>query len=151
MCHINQPMRRGRAMASVDASYRSIAIRGQIPITRVGTSKLNPITNSRGRMSSTLARAGIRGPKKMRRHMESRYIGVRTKPIAARMTVIERKVEVNASWLVIPRNTVISLMNPLMPGRARDAKELAKKKAKVMGRALARPPMFGMERVLVRS
>ena len=87
----------------------------------------------------------------MRRHMESKYIGVRTKPIAARRTVIERKVEVNASWLVMPKNTVISLMNPLMPGRARDAKELARKKAKVMGRAFASPPMFGMERVLVRS
>ena len=87
----------------------------------------------------------------MRRHMDSKYIGVRTKPIAARSTVIERKVEVNASWLVMPKNTVISLMNPLMPGRAKDAKELARKKAKVIGRAFARPPMFGMERVLVRS
>ena len=51
----------------------------------------------------------------------------------------------------MPRNTVISLMKPLMPGSASDARELARKKANVMGSALASPPMLGIERVLVRS
>ena len=71
--------------------------------------------------------------------------------MAARSTVMERNKEVKLSWLVTPRKIVISLMNPLIPGRASDARELARKNAKVIGSALASPPMFGMERVLVRS
>ena len=55
------------------------------------------------------------------------------------------------SLIYVAINTVISLMKPLMPGRANEARELARKKAKVIGRALARPPMLGIERVLVRS
>jgi len=47
---------------------------------------------------------------------------------------------------VIPKNTVISLINPLIPGSAREAKELAKKKAKVIGRTFAKPPILGIER-----
>ena len=39
----------------------------------------------------------------------------------------------------------------LRPGRASDASELARKKAKVIGSALARPPMLGIDSVLVRS
>ena len=71
--------------------------------------------------------------------------------MAASRTVIDRNTDVKASWLVMPRNTVISLMKPLMPGSASDARELARKKANVMGSALASPPMLGIERVLVRS
>jgi hypothetical protein len=52
---------------------------------------------------------------------------------------------------VIPKNTVISLINPLIPGRAREAKELAKKNAKVIGKTLAKPPILGIERVFVLS
>ncbi len=51
----------------------------------------------------------------------------------------------------MPRKTVISLINPLIPGKASDAKELVKKNAKVIGKAFARPPMFGIERVFVLS
>ncbi len=52
---------------------------------------------------------------------------------------------------MIPKNIVISLMNPLIPGKAREARELAKKKAKVMGRTFAKPPIFGIESVFVLS
>jgi hypothetical protein len=38
-----------------------------------------------------------------------------------------------------------------MPGSAREAKELAKKKAKVIGKTFANPPIFGIERVFVLS
>ena len=102
-------------------------------------------------MSPVLARAGIRGPKNTRRQRLSKYTGVSTRPIAANTIVITRKPVVKPSLAVIPRNTVISLTKPLMPGRAREARQLARKKAKVIGRALARPPMLGMERVSVRS
>ena len=128
-----------------------MAIRGQKPIVRVGTNRHRPITNSRGFMSPTTARAGIRGPKKTRRQRDSRYMGVSTRPIAANTTAMIRKGTVKASLLVTPRKTVISLTKPLMPGRAREARELARKKAKVIGSTLARPPMLGIERVLVRS
>ena len=97
------------------------------------------------------ARAGIRGPKNTRLQRLSRYTGVSTRPMAASTIVITRKPMVKPSLAVMPRNTVISLTKPLMPGRAKEARELAKKKAKVIGRALARPPMFGIERVSVRS
>ena len=65
--------------------------------------------------------------------------------------VTDLKIELNPSWLVIPKNTVISLMKPLIPGSAKEAIELAKKKAKVIGRTFAKPPIFGMERVFVLS
>ena len=71
--------------------------------------------------------------------------------MAASTIVITRKPVVKLALEVMPRNTVISLTKPLMPGRASEARELARKKAKVIGNTLARPPMFGMERVLVRS
>ncbi len=46
---------------------------------------------------------------------------------------------------------VISLTNPLIPGRAREASELVRKSAKVIGRAFARPPMFGIDKVFILS
>ena len=52
---------------------------------------------------------------------------------------------------MIPKNTVISLIKPLIPGSAREANELAKKKAKVIGKTFAKPPIFGIERVFVLS
>ena len=52
---------------------------------------------------------------------------------------------------MIHKNTVISLINPLIPGSAKEAKELAKKKAKVIGRTFAKPPILGIERVFVLS
>ena len=52
---------------------------------------------------------------------------------------------------MIPKNTVISLINPLIPGSAREANERAKKKAKVIGKTFAKPPIFGIERVFVLS
>ena len=61
-------------------------------------------------------------------------MGVSTSPIAATMIVVALKMELNPSWLVIPRKMVISLIKPLIPGRASDARELAKKNAKVIGR-----------------
>ena len=64
---------------------------------------------------------------------------------------MDLKSEVKPSWLVIPKNIVISLIKPLMPGRAKEASELARKKAKVIGRTLANPPIFGIERVFVLS
>ena len=51
----------------------------------------------------------------------------------------------------MPRKTVISLMNPLIPGNANDARELVRKRAKVIGRAYASPPMFGIDSVFVLS
>ena len=102
-------------------------------------------------MSPTTAMAGMRGPKNTLRQRLSKYTGVSTSPIAASTIVITRKPIVNCSLWVIPRKTVISLTNPLMPGRAKEARELARKKAKVIGRALARPPILGIDRVLVRS
>ena len=71
--------------------------------------------------------------------------------MAASTTVMTRKGTVKSLLEVTPRKTVISLMKPLIPGRAREARELARKKAKVIGKTLARPPMLGIERVLVRS
>ena len=65
--------------------------------------------------------------------MLSRYIGVSTRPMAARTMVITRKPVVKASLLVMPRNTVISLTKPLMPGRAREAKQVITNRAKVIG------------------
>ena len=40
----------------------------------------------------------------------------------------------------MPKNTVISLIKPLIPGSAREANELAKKKAKVIGKTLLNRP-----------
>ena len=128
-----------------------MAILGQKPITYVGNNKLKPIVNSLPFISLTVASAGILGPKNTLLHIDKRYIGVKTNPMAAIRIVIDLKVELNPSWLVIPKNTVISLIKPLIPGSARDASELAKKKAKVIGKTLAKPPIFGMERVFVLS
>ena len=128
-----------------------MAIFGQKPITKVGNNKLNPIVNSLPFISLTVASAGILGPKNTLLHIERRYIGVRTRPIAAIRIVIDLKRELNPSWLVIPKKTVISLMKPLIPGNARDANELAKKKANVIGKTFAKPPMFGIDRVFVLS
>ena len=131
--------------ALVEDSYKFIAIFGQKPITKVGNNKLNPIVNSRPFISLTVASAGILGPKNTLLHIDSKYIGVRTKPIAAIRIVIDLKIELKPSWLVIPKNTVISLIKPLIPGSAKEAKELAKKKAKVIGKTFASPPIFGIE------
>ena len=60
-------------------------------MTNVGTKRLRPIVSSREFISSTLANAGILGPKKTRLHIESKYIGVRTRPIAAKVIVITLK------------------------------------------------------------
>ena len=137
--------------ALVDDSYKFIAIFGQKPITKVGNNKLNPIVNSLPFISFTVASAGILGPKNTLLHIERRYIGVKTRPIAAIRIVIDLKRELKPSWLVIPRNTVISLINPLIPGKASDANELARKKANVMGKTFAKPPIFGIDRVFVLS
>ena len=137
--------------ALVEDSYKFMAIFGQKPIIKVGNNKLKPIVNSLPFISLTVASAGILGPKNTLLHIDSKYIGVRTSPIAAMRIVIDLNRELKPSWLVIPRNTVISLIKPLMPGNARDANELAKKKAKVIGKTLAKPPIFGIERVFVLS
>ena len=52
---------------------------------------------------------------------------------------------------MIPKNTVISLINPLIPGKARDANELARKNANVIGKTFAKPPIFGIDKVFVLS
>ena len=137
--------------ASVDDSYKSIAIFGQNPISSVGKSKLKPIVNSLPFISLTEASAGILGPKNTLLHIERRYIGVKTRPTAAIIIVIDLNSELNPSWLVIPKNTVISLMKPLIPGSANEANELARKKANVMGKTFAKPPMLGIESVFVLS
>ena len=128
-----------------------MAIFGQKPITKVGSNKLKPIDNSLPLISFTVASAGILGPKNTLLHIDNRYIGVRTRPIAAIRIVIDLNRELKPSWLVIPKKTVISLIKPLIPGSAKEAKELAKKKAKVIGKTLAKPPIFGIERVFVLS
>ena len=128
-----------------------MAILGQKPITNVGNNKLKPIVNSLPFISLTVASAGILGPKNTLLHIDNKYIGVRTNPMAAIRIVIDLKIELNPSWLVIPKNTVISLIKPLIPGSAREANELAKKKAKVIGKTFAKPPIFGIERVFVLS
>ena len=51
----------------------------------------------------------------------------------------------------MPKNIVISLIKPLIPGNAKDANELVRNNAKVIGKAFATPPMFGIESVLVLS
>ena len=128
-----------------------MAIFGQKPINKVGNSKLNPIVSSLPLISLTLASAGILGPKNTLLHIDNKYIGVKTRPIAAIRIVIDLKRELNPSWLVMPKNTVISLIKPLMPGNAREASELAKKKAKVIGKTFAQPPIFGIDKVFVLS
>ena len=42
-------------------------------------------------------------------------------------------------------------MKPLIPGRAKEANELVRKKANVMGKTFAKPPILGIERVFVLS
>ena len=74
-----------------------IAIFGQKPITKVGNNKLKPIVNSRPFISLTVASAGILGPKNTLLHIDNKYIGVRTKPIAAIRIVIDLKIELNPS------------------------------------------------------
>ncbi len=85
------------ARAFVEASYKSIATLGQNPITRVGVIRLNPIVNSLIFISSILAKAGILGPKNTRLHIESKYIGVNTRPIAAMKIDTALNIDVNAS------------------------------------------------------
>ena len=119
--------------ALVEDSYKFMAILGQNPITKVGNKRLKPIVNSLPLISLTVASAGILGPKNTLLHIDNRYIGVKTRPIAAIRIVIDLKIELNPSWLVMPRKIVISLIKPLIPGSAREAKELAKKKAKLSG------------------
>ena len=85
------------ASALVDTSYKSIAILGQKPITRVGTKRVKPIESSLASISLTIDKAGILGPKKTLLHIERRYIGVKTNPIAASNIVIALNNEVNPS------------------------------------------------------
>ena len=66
-----------------------MAIFGQNPISKVGNNKLKPIVNSLPFISLTEASAGILGPKNTLLHIDNRYIGVRTKPIAAIRIVID--------------------------------------------------------------
>ena len=86
-----------RLRAFVEDSYKFIAIFGQKPITKVGNNKLNPIVNSLPFISFTVASAGILGPKNTLLHIERRYMGVRTRPIAAIRIVIDLKRELNPS------------------------------------------------------
>ena len=85
------------ARAFVDTSYKSIAILGQNPITNVGTKRLKPIESSLASISLTIDNAGILGPKNTLLHIERRYIGVKTSPIAAKRIVIALNKEVNPS------------------------------------------------------
>ena len=77
--------------ALVEDSYKLIATFGQKPITKVGNNKLNPIVNSLPFISLTVASAGILGPKNTLLHIDSRYIGVSTRPMAAIRIVIDLK------------------------------------------------------------
>ena len=74
-----------------------MAILGQKPISKVGKSKLNPIVNSLPFISLTVANAGILGPKNTLLHIDSKYMGVKTRPIAAINIVIDLKRELNPS------------------------------------------------------
>jgi hypothetical protein len=139
------------ATASVVASYIPLASRGQKPIIKVGTTITKAIVNSLGLMSPRVANAGIRGPKNTLLHILNKYNGVRIKLIAAKIIVITLKPIVKLSLLVIPRNTVISLTKPLMPGKANDARQVITNNAKVTGKTLASPPILGIDRVFVRS
>ena len=128
-----------------------LARRGQNPIIRVGTTSTSAIVNSLGFISPNVARAGIRGPKNTLLHILSKYIGVKIKPTAANTMVITLKPIVKLSLLVIPRNTVISLTKPLIPGSANEARQVITNIANVTGKTFANPPMFGIDNVLVRS
>ena len=83
--------------ALVEDSYKFIAIFGQKPIKRVGSNKLRPIVNSLPFISLTVAKAGILGPKNTLLHIDSRYIGVNTRPIAATIIVVDLNRELNPS------------------------------------------------------
>ena len=83
--------------ALVEDSYKFMAIFGQKPITKVGSKRLNPIVNSLPFISFTVASAGILGPKNTLLHMERRYMGVRTRPIAAISIVMDLKRELKPS------------------------------------------------------
>ena len=83
--------------ASVEDSYKFIAIFGQKPISRVGKSKLKPIVNSLPFISLTEASAGILGPKNTLLHIDRRYMGVKTRPTAAIKIVIDLNSELNPS------------------------------------------------------
>ena len=74
-----------------------MAILGQKPITNVGNNKLNPIVSSLPFISLTVANAGILGPKNTLLHIDRRYIGVSTNPIAAIRIVIDLKIELKPS------------------------------------------------------
>ena len=71
------------AIALLELSNISVATLGQKPNNNVGDKRLNAIKSYLEFISSTIASAGILGPKNTLRHMESRYIGVSTRPIAA--------------------------------------------------------------------
>ena len=64
-------------------------------MTKVGNNKLNPIVNSLPFISLTVASAGILGPKNTLLHIDNKYIGVRTNPMAAIRIVIDLKIELN--------------------------------------------------------
>ena len=81
----------------MEDSYKFMAILGQKPITNVGNNKLKPIVNSLPFISLTVASAGILGPKNTLLHIDNKYIGVRTNPIAAIRIVIDLKIELNPS------------------------------------------------------
>ena len=81
----------------VEDSYKLMAILGQKPITNVGNNKLKPIVNSLPFISLTVASAGILGPKNTLLHIDKRYIGVKTNPMAAIRIVIDLKIELNPS------------------------------------------------------
>ena len=74
-----------------------MAIFGQKPISKVGKSKLKPIVNSLPFISLTVASAGILGPKNTLLHIDSRYIGVNTRPIAATIIVVDLNRDLNPS------------------------------------------------------
>ena len=85
------------ARAFVETSYKSIAILGQNPITNVGTKRLKPIESSRASISLTIDKAGILGPKNTLLHIDRRYMGVKTSPIAASKIVMALNNDVNPS------------------------------------------------------
>ena len=74
-----------------------MAIFGQKPISKVGRSKLKPIVNSLPFISCTVANAGILGPKNTLLHIDNKYMGVNTRPMAAIRIVIDLNRELNPS------------------------------------------------------
>ncbi len=85
------------ASALLELSNISVTSLGQKPINNVGAKRLNAIRSSLEFISSTIANAGILGPKNTLLHIDSRYIGVRTKPTAAIRIVMDLKIELKPS------------------------------------------------------